>query len=155
MRLFWPSGLVCVVGRYKAGNVLSPCSISAGRPEVTVDFLSRQAFPLASLYEQTSLSVALILFLLVRWTPDLISYQILTVILLTKVFPLSFFFSFPFRYQSGFNDLLFSLQKLPPNLNFSLPSPLFYLVPCYQMNNSKVSFVSQTFSLLKHIQFSS
>lgn len=42
----WPSGLVCVLGRYQAGDVLSQFSNSAGRPEATVDLLSRQAFPL-------------------------------------------------------------------------------------------------------------
>ncbi|KAI4584567.1 hypothetical protein MJG53_007846 [Ovis ammon polii x Ovis aries] len=47
-----------------------------------------------------------------------------------------FFLRHPNRAQSGFNDLLFSLQKLPPNLNFTAFT-LFYLVPCYQMNNSK------------------
>lgn len=94
-------------------------------------------------YEQTSLSVAFDFVFTCSLTPDLISYQILTVIPHQSFSNLSFFFPFHSRYQSGFNDLLFSLQKLPPNLNFTAFT-LFYLVPCYQMNNSKVSFVSQT-----------
>ena len=139
----WPSGLVCVVGRYKAGNVLSPCSISAGRPEVTVDFLSRQAFPLASLlWTDKPLSRLWFCFCLFAdsWFNQLPNPDSYTS---PKFFQSLFFFPFHSRYQSGFNDLLFSLQKLPPNLNFTAFT-LFYLVPCYQMKNSKVSFVSQT-----------
>ena len=139
----WSSGLVCVVGRYQAGNVLSPCSMSVGPQTWLWTCSPGRLSHFLRFYEHTSLSVGFDFVFACSLTPDPISYQILTVIL-QQSFSNLFFFPFPFPcYQSGFNDLLFSLQKLPPNLNFTAFT-LFCLGPCYRMKNSKVSSVSQT-----------
>ena len=160
----WPSGLVCVLGRYQAGDVLLQSSISAGCPEATVELLSRQAFPLffTSVNRHSILLATpvqplshLWFCLLVRWLL-IQSVTKSSQLYLSKVFPISFFpFPFPY-YQSGFNDLLFSIQKLPPNLNFvvfTLFSSILY--PATRWKILKHHLCHRPLSLLKHIQFSS
>lgn len=160
----WPSGLGCVLGRYQAGDVLSQSSISAGRPEATVDLLSRQAFPL-SVTSMNRHSILLatpaqplshLWFCVCLFSDSWSNVTKSSQLYLSKVFPISFC-SFPFPcYQSGFNDLLFSIQKLPPNLNFivfTLFSSILY--PATRWKILKYRLCHRPLSQLKHIQFSS
>ena len=144
----WPSGLVCVLGRYQAGDVLSQSSISSGRPEATVDLLSRQAFPLffPSMNRHSILLATPVQPLSHLWFCLLVCWLLIqsatksSQLYLSKVFPIFFPFPSPY-YQSGFNDLLSSIQRLPPNLNFIaftlfssicalLPDEKFWSVVC-------------------------
>lgn len=151
------------------GTRLGMCShslpfLQAAQRRLWTYLLSRQAFPL-SVTSMNRHSILLatpaqplshLWFCVCLFSDSWSNVTKSSQLYLSKVFPISFC-SFPFPcYQSGFNDLLFSIQKLPPNLNFivfTLFSSILY--PATRWKILKYRLCHRPLSQLKHIQFSS
>lgn len=123
------------------GTVLSQCSISASRPEVTggltlsaglsTVFISINRHTI--LFASPAQSLSVIFDFCFRLFADSWSNQLPNPDNCTSAKFFQSLFCFPFPcHHSRFNDLSFRMQKLPPNLFHCLQPLLFYLVPCYQ-----------------------